>query len=77
MIRPESIGIVAPDGATLSGQVDSVSFIGDRQRVDRSAAPPPRPITVDAPNTLDVKVGDRVGLVVDPPRSACCPGDAP
>ncbi len=38
MIRPESIRIVAPDGAALSGQVDSVSFVGDRQRASISGA---------------------------------------
>src|SRR5262245_44327279 len=33
MIRPETIQIIHAEGAHLAGFVDSVSFIGDRQRV--------------------------------------------
>ena len=65
MIRPESIRIAALDAAKLSGHVDRVSFIGDRQRLTVSGAAQ-RPLVIDAPNTLDVKVGERIGLMVDP-----------
>ena len=65
MIRPETIGIVEASAAPLSGIVDSVSFIGDRQRVIVSGASA-RPLTVDAPNTIAAKAGDRVGLKIAP-----------
>jgi putative spermidine/putrescine transport system ATP-binding protein len=65
MIRPETIGIVEVSGASLTGVVDSVSFIGDRQRVIVSGAST-RPLTVDAPNTIAAKAGDRVGLKIAP-----------
>jgi putative spermidine/putrescine transport system ATP-binding protein len=65
MIRPETIGIVEASAAPLSGIVDSVSFIGDRQRVIISGASA-KPLTVDAPNTILAKAGDRVGLKIAP-----------
>jgi putative spermidine/putrescine transport system ATP-binding protein len=65
MIRPESIAVAAPEGASLSGTVDAVSFIGDRQRLTVSGAAP-KPILVDASNAIAVKAGDRVGLRVEP-----------
>jgi putative spermidine/putrescine transport system ATP-binding protein len=65
MVRPESIAIVAAENASLTGEVTSVSFTGDRQRLTISGAAE-RPIMVDIPNTLMVKAGDRVGLSVDP-----------
>jgi putative spermidine/putrescine transport system ATP-binding protein len=65
MIRPETIGIVEVAVAPLSGIVDSVSFIGDRQRVIISGASA-KPLTVDAPNTILAKAGDRVGLKIAP-----------
>jgi putative spermidine/putrescine transport system ATP-binding protein len=65
MVRPESIVIVAAENASLTGEVTSVSFTGDRQRLTISGAAE-RPIMVDIPNTLMVKAGDRVGLSVDP-----------
>ena len=76
MIRPESIRIVAADGAALSGKVDSVSFVGDRQRawIGGVAA---KAITVDVPNSTSIKAGDRVGLAVDPAAIRLLPGDAP
>jgi putative spermidine/putrescine transport system ATP-binding protein len=65
MIRPETIGIVAAESAPLSGIIDSVSFIGDRQRmVVRGAAD--KFLTVDAPNTTRAQPGERVGLLIDP-----------
>ncbi len=65
MIWPESIGIVTAESASLTGSVDSVSFIGDRQRLTIGGAAD-KAITVDAPNSISVKAGDRVGLSVDP-----------
>jgi putative spermidine/putrescine transport system ATP-binding protein len=65
MIRPESINIVTADSAGLSGRVDSVSFVGDRQRLTVNGAAE-KPILVDAPNLLNINVGDIVGLAVDP-----------
>ena len=76
MIRPESIRIVAPEGAALAGHVDSVSFVGDRQRawIGGAAA---KTITVDVPNATAIKAGDRVGLAIDPASIRLLPGDAP
>ncbi|MDB5607952.1 MAG: transporter ATP-binding protein [Bradyrhizobium sp.] len=65
MIRPETIAIVGAAGTPLSGTIDSVSFIGDRQRVVVSGASD-RPLTVNAPNTVEAKAGDRVGLLIAP-----------
>jgi putative spermidine/putrescine transport system ATP-binding protein len=74
MIRPESISVVAPDAASLSGRVERVSFVGDRQRLAVSGATE-RPLMIDAPNTLDVKIGERVGLKVDPHAVRVLPGE--
>ncbi|QDM15637.1 ABC transporter ATP-binding protein [Tardiphaga sp. vice304] len=63
MIRPETIGIIDAAEASLCGLVDSVSFIGDKQRLVVTGAAD-RPLTVDAPNTICVKNGDRVGLSI-------------
>ncbi len=65
MIRPETIAIVDAAGASLSGMIDSVSFIGDRQRMVVSGASD-KPITVDAPNTVEAEPGGRVGLLIAP-----------
>jgi putative spermidine/putrescine transport system ATP-binding protein len=75
MIRPESIRIVAPDGAALAGQVDSVSFVGDRQRA-LIAGVAAKAITVDVPNSTPINAGDRVGLAVDPAAIRLFPGEA-
>ena len=61
MVRPESLSIQPPEQATLTGRVESVSFVGDRQRVSVSGAAA-RPILIDAPNTLAVAPGERVGV---------------
>jgi putative spermidine/putrescine transport system ATP-binding protein len=75
MIRPESIKIVAAEGAALVGEVESVSFVGDRHRVSiKSAAD--KMVTADLPNSIDIKVGDRVGLAIDPSAVRLLPGDA-
>jgi putative spermidine/putrescine transport system ATP-binding protein len=65
MIRPETIGIVDAGGAPLCGTIDSVSFVGDRQRMIVSAATD-KPLTVDAPNTVQAKAGERIGLSIAP-----------
>jgi putative spermidine/putrescine transport system ATP-binding protein len=65
MIRPETIHIVEAEGAPLTGMIDSVSFIGDRQRIIVSGASA-KLLTVDAPNTVVAKAGERVGLSIAP-----------
>ena len=65
MIRPETIGVTESDNAPLSGIVDSVSFIGDRQRLVVSGASD-KLLTVDAPNTVQARAGDRIGLSILP-----------
>jgi putative spermidine/putrescine transport system ATP-binding protein len=65
MIRPETIGIVAAGSAPLSGIIDSVSFIGDRQRMIVSGASN-KFLTVDAPNIIRAKAGEKVGLLIAP-----------
>ena len=65
MIRPETIGIVTAGSAPLSGTIDSVSFIGDRQRMIIGGASD-KFLTVDAPNTIKAKAGERVGLLIAP-----------
>ena len=65
MVRPESIRVVGAGAAALSGTVDSVAFNGEKQRLVVGGAAG-KPMTVDAPNTLQVKPGDRVGLSISP-----------
>jgi putative spermidine/putrescine transport system ATP-binding protein len=74
MIRPESIAIVPPESATLSGRVDRVTFVGDRQRLTVSEASQ-RLLLIDVPNTLAVKIGDRVGLAVNQSDVRVLPGE--
>jgi putative spermidine/putrescine transport system ATP-binding protein len=61
MIRPETIRVVEEGAAPLSGTIDSVSFIGDRQRVVVRGASD-RFLTVDAPNAIRAEAGERIGL---------------
>jgi len=65
MIRPETIAIVEATGASLRGTIDSVSFTGDRQRIIVSGASD-RLLAVDAPNSVQAKAGERVGLLITP-----------
>jgi putative spermidine/putrescine transport system ATP-binding protein len=65
MIRPETIRVVETGSAPLSGIIDSVSFIGDRQRLVVSGASD-KLLTVDAPNTVRAIAGERVGLLISP-----------
>jgi putative spermidine/putrescine transport system ATP-binding protein len=72
MVRPESIKITG--NASLNGQVDSVSFVGDRQRASISGAAN-KPIMADVPNTIAIKAGERVGLSIDPSAIRLLPGE--
>ena len=65
MIRPETIGVVEAAAAPLTGTIDSVSFIGDRQRMIVSGAAS-KFLTVDAPNTVRAAAGERIGLLIAP-----------
>ena len=65
MIRPETIRVVEAATAPLSGTIDSIGFIGDRQRMVVSGACA-KPLTVEAPNTVKAELGDRVGLLIAP-----------
>ena len=65
MIRPETVRVVEAGNAPLSGIIDSVSFIGDRQRLVISGVSS-KLLTVDAPNTVQAKVGERIGLSISP-----------
>ncbi|MCA6117855.1 ABC transporter ATP-binding protein [Bradyrhizobium sp. WSM 1738] len=65
MIRPETIRVAAAGAASLSGTIDSVSFIGDRQRLVVSGVSD-RLITIDAPNTVQARPGERIGLSISP-----------
>jgi putative spermidine/putrescine transport system ATP-binding protein len=65
MIRPETIRVVKAGSVPLSGTIDSVSFIGDRQRMIVSGASD-KLLTVDAPNTVKAQAGERIGLSIAP-----------
>jgi putative spermidine/putrescine transport system ATP-binding protein len=65
MVRPESIRLVDAGAAPLKGIIDSVAFNGDRQRLVVSAASD-KPLTIDAPNTVQARPGDQVGLSIAP-----------
>jgi putative spermidine/putrescine transport system ATP-binding protein len=74
MVRPEAIGIVHAENALLCGRVESVSFVGDRQRLIVADAAD-RPLVVSAANSIDVKVGERVGLAIEPDAVRLLGGD--
>jgi putative spermidine/putrescine transport system ATP-binding protein len=65
MIRPETIAVVEAGRAPLTGTIDSVSFIGDRQRMIVSGVAS-KLLTVDAPNTVLAQTGEQVGLLIAP-----------
>jgi len=65
MIRPETIQIVGQGAAPLAGVIDSVSFTGDRQRIVVSGVCE-RSLNIDAPNTVQAKPGEKVGLLISP-----------
>ncbi|MFB9266973.1 ABC transporter ATP-binding protein [Bradyrhizobium erythrophlei] len=74
MIRPETIRVMEPVGGSLSGIIDSVSFVGDRLRLVVSGASG-KLLNVDAPNTIQAKAGDRIGLSVAPESIRLLPED--
>jgi putative spermidine/putrescine transport system ATP-binding protein len=74
MIRPETIRIVDAAGAGLAGVVGQVSFVGDRQRLTVDGVFD-KPILVDAPNTLAVRIGERIGLSIAPKTVRLLPAD--
>lgn len=74
MVRPESIRLVPVDGAELRGHVEALSFVGDRQRAVISGVAA-KPIMVDVPNSVALKIGDRIGLTVDPSGVRLLPGE--
>jgi len=76
MIRPETIAVVTPDAASLAGRIETISFAGDRQRLTVAGAAD-KPLAVEAPNTVAVKIGDRVGLRIDPAAVRVLPREAP
>ena len=53
---------------------DNVAFIGDRQRFIVSGASH-KPLTVDAPNTIEAKAGERVGLAIAPDAIRLLPSE--
>lgn len=74
MIRPETIRIVEVGSTPLSGTVDSVSFIGDRQRMLVSGAAG-KLLAIDAPNSVKASVGERIGLLVAPDAVRLLPSE--
>lgn len=64
-VRPEAIAIADPDTAPMAGKVSGFIFQGTHYRltIDGVTA---RPITVDHPGRTGPKIGDRVGLNIDP-----------
>jgi putative spermidine/putrescine transport system ATP-binding protein len=75
MVRPETIRIVEAGDALLRGTIDSVSFVGDRQRIVVSAVSD-KPLVIDAPNQIVVRVGDPVGLSIAPDAVRLMPKEA-
>jgi putative spermidine/putrescine transport system ATP-binding protein len=74
MVRPETIRIVGAGEASLRGVVDSISFIGDRQRIVVSGVSD-KLVTIDAPNQTVVAIGDHVGLSIAPEAVRLLPGE--
>jgi putative spermidine/putrescine transport system ATP-binding protein len=65
MVRPETIRLVSAHAASVRGNVESVSFVGDRQRIVVGGASD-RPMVIDAPNQSTFRAGDAVGLSIAP-----------
>jgi putative spermidine/putrescine transport system ATP-binding protein len=71
---PRNIHVTSVGSASLSGIIDSVSFIGDRQRLVISGASN-RLLTVDAPNTVQASAGERIGLSISPDAIRLLPSE--
>ncbi len=74
MVRPESIRLVDVGAAPLKGTIESVAFNGDRQRLVVSGASD-KLLTIDAPNTVQAKAGDKIGLSIAPDSIRLLPQD--
>jgi putative spermidine/putrescine transport system ATP-binding protein len=74
MVRPEAIEIVDAGQAELCGRVDTVCFVGDRQRLTVTGVSD-RPLVINAANWLDVQAGQRVGLAIEPHSVRLLPRD--
>jgi putative spermidine/putrescine transport system ATP-binding protein len=74
MIRPETIRIVATVEATITGRIESISFVGDRQRVVVTGATE-KALVIDTPNTLAFRVGEQIGLSIPPVAIRLLPKD--
>lgn len=74
MLRPEAIGIVAAQTADLRGRVDAISFVGDRQRLIVTGATD-RPLLIDVMNWLELKIGQQIGLAIEPRAVRLLPED--
>jgi putative spermidine/putrescine transport system ATP-binding protein len=74
MVRPEAIVVVAAEIADLCGRVEAISFVGDRQRLTVTGAAD-RALVIDAANSLQVEVGQRVGLAIEPSAVRLLPGE--
>jgi putative spermidine/putrescine transport system ATP-binding protein len=75
MIRPESIKLVPAASSALCGVVENVNFIGDKQKASITGAAE-KSLTVNVSNTVAIKVGDRVGLAIDPGEIRLLPEDS-
>ncbi|MEQ8653439.1 MAG: ABC transporter ATP-binding protein [Kiloniellales bacterium] len=64
-LRPEEIALCAPEEASLTGIVERSIFLGGRcriqVRIDNDLA-----LTVEAPGSVSLAVGDRLGLHIPP-----------
>jgi putative spermidine/putrescine transport system ATP-binding protein len=76
MIRPEAIRLVPAEGAGLSGRVETLSFVGDRQRAAISGVAA-KLIVADVSNSVPLKIGEQVGLAVDPDAVRLLPDNSP
>ncbi|WP_206952703.1 ABC transporter ATP-binding protein [Trinickia acidisoli] len=63
--RPEDGRLVDPDGASLRGIVEAVSFLGERTRVTVTAAAP-EPLVIDIAGRSEWAPGAPVGIEIAP-----------
>ena len=66
MIRPETIAIVEAGERAAFGNRSTASVSSAIVNAWSSAEHPIEPLTVDAPNTIKAKAGERVGLLIAP-----------